>query len=313
MPQRLESIERATIDGLEWVFVSSNQKKEVAYLKKQYDLHPLDLKSVMPPLQRAHIVERDDYVFMTLLYPVFDKRSRIIYSSEVDFVIQENRLITVNADGLVGLRTMFEAFMVSGKERKKVNGIYHNGEAYRLLLTILMELEQEIYPMLVHLSTDIDEIEARIFRDYEKNLIQELLRIKTNVVNTRKSIQAHKTVLRQLIKTANGMMGKAAAYYERLIEQTKEVWDALDVQRDTINALHETKASLIDFRINEIMKTLTIFSVVIFPITLLAAIFGMNTSNMPFVDSAHGFWIIIGIMVASVLGMLTFFKAKKWF
>jgi magnesium transporter len=313
VPQRLESIERATIDGLEWVFVSSNQKKEVAYLKKQYDLHPLDLKSVMPPLQRAHIVERDDYVFMTLLYPVFDKRSRIIYSSEVDFVIQENRLITVNADGLVGLRTMFEAFMVSGKERKKVNGIYHNGEAYRLLLTILMELEQEIYPMLVHLSTDIDEIEARIFRDYEKNLIQELLRIKTNVVNTRKSIQAHKTVLRQLIKTANGMMGKAAAYYERLIEQTKEVWDALDVQRDTINALHETNASLIDFRINEIMKTLTIFSVVIFPITLLAAIFGMNTSNMPFVDSAHGFWIIIGIMVASVLGMLTFFKAKKWF
>jgi magnesium transporter len=91
------------------------------------------------------------------------------------------------------------------------------------------------------------------------------------------------------------------------------VWDALDVQRDTINALHETNASLIDFRINEIMKTLTIFSVVIFPITLLAAIFGMNTSNMPFVDSAHGFWIIIGIMVASVLGMLTFFKAKKWF
>lgn len=313
MPRSLESIERATIQGLEWVFVSSNQKKEIQYLKKTYDLHPIDLKSVMPPLQRPHIVERDEYVFMTLLYPLFDKRTRTIYSTEVDFVITDDRLITVNTDNLPGLREIFEAFRTSEKERKKVNGIYHNGEVYRLLLSLLLELEQALYPMLVHLSTDIDEIEARIFRDYEKNLIQELLRIKTNVVNTRKTLQAHKTVLRQLMKGADGSVNKTLPYYERLIEQTKEVWDALDVQRDTINALHETNASLIDFRINEIMKTLTIFSVVIFPVTLLAAIFGMNAKEMPFVNSPHGFWIIVGIMVACVVGMLTFFKSKKWF
>lgn len=268
----------------------------------------------MPPLQRAHIAERDEYIFMTLLYPVFDRKTRIIYSSEVDFVIAENRLITVNPDGLPGLQEIFEAFKTSSTEKKKVSAAFHHGDVYRLLLTILTELEQGIYPMLVHLSTDIDEIEARLFRDYEKNLIQELLRIKTNVVNIRKAIQAHKTVLRQFIKSADGrIVTKVVPYYERLIDQTKEVWDALDVQRDTINALHETNASLIDFRINEIMKTLTIFSVVIFPITLLAAIFGMNTSEMPFIDSPHGFWIIIGIMAACVTGMLAFFKSKKWF
>ncbi|MEO5927419.1 MAG: magnesium transporter CorA family protein [Patescibacteria group bacterium] len=314
MPRSLDaSIEQASVGGLTWVFVSSNQKKEILQLKRKYQLHPIDLKSVMPPLQRAHLVQRDEYVFMTLLYPVFDHKTRIIYSSEVDFIITDNQLITVNPDRLVGLREMYEAFRVTDNEGKKINDPYRSGDVYRLLISILADLEEQIYPMLVHLSTDIDEVEGRLFRDYEKNLIQELLRIKTNVVNTRKAIQAHKTVLRQLIKSGGTKIGKTLPYFERLVEQTKEVWDALDVQRDTINALHETNASLIDFRINEIMKTLTIFSVVIFPITLLAAIFGMNTSSMPFVDSPHGFWIIIGIMVTAVTGMLVYFKSKKWF
>jgi magnesium transporter len=308
------AISHAVVNGLEWVLVSSNQKREVHWLRRKYELHPLDLKAVMPPLQRPQLVEREEYLFLTLLYPVFHPKTKTIYASEVDFIVTPDRLITVNADGLEPLKTLFEAFQKTTSEKKKVNEVFHSGSAFRLCASILTSLEEGIFPMLVHLSSDIDTIETRLFRDYEKNLIQELLRIKTNVVNVRKAIQAHKTVLRQFVRTADDRygLGKLLPYFDRLIDQTKEVWDALDVQKDTINALHETNASLIDFRINEIMKTLTIFSVIVFPLTLLAAIFGMNTSSMPFVDHPHGFWIIIGLMLLSTLGMLAFFKKKKW-
>ncbi len=168
--------------------------------------------------------------------------------------------------------------------------------------------------MLLHLSIDIDEIERRLFRDYEKNLIQELLRVKTNVVNVRKAMQGHKTVIRQLIRSSQNRFSihELENYFEQLVEQTKEIWDTLEMQRDTVNALHETNASLIDFRINEIMKTLTIFSVIVFPLTLLAAIFGMNAKNMPFVDGPYGFWIILALMTAAGLVMLLLFKRKRW-
>jgi len=308
------ALERATVGSLEWVFVSGNQKREVNYLRKQFGFHALDLKAVMPPLQRPRMVEREEYLFMILLYPVFDRKTRSVYASEVDFFITPTRLVTVNTDGLAPLKGFFEAFQRTAKEAEKVNDSIYRNNALHLLYSLLTELEEGIFPMLVHLSSDIDEIETRLFRDFEKNLIQELLRIKTNVVNARKAIQAHKMVLRQFVRSADtvGGLGKFSTYYDRLIEQTKEVWDALEVQRDTINALHETNASLIDFRINEIMKTLTIFSVIVFPLTLFAAIFGMNTKDTPFVDHPYGFWMILGLMLLGVSGMLGFFRYKKW-
>ncbi len=61
------------------------------------------------------------------------------------------------------------------------------------------------------------------------------------------------------------------------------------------------------------MRTLTVFSVIVFPLTLFAAVFGMNTLNsMPFIDHPYGFWFIIGIMLAATLAMFMFFKKKKW-
>jgi magnesium transporter len=80
-----------------------------------------------------------------------------------------------------------------------------------------------------------------------------------------------------------------------------------------IEALHDTNESLLNYKISDIMKTLTVFSVIVFPLTLFAAIFGMNTiESMPFVYNENGFWIIIFIMLIACFGMLLFFKKKKW-
>nr|MCU0680526.1 hypothetical protein [Planctomycetota bacterium] len=70
---------------------------------------------------------------------------------------------------------------------------------------------------------------------------------------------------------------------------------------------------MINYNMNNIMKTLTIFSVIVFPLTLLAAVFGMNVvGGMPFINNEYGFWIIIGIMIMGSLFMLLFFERKKW-
>ena len=80
-----------------------------------------------------------------------------------------------------------------------------------------------------------------------------------------------------------------------------------------VEALEYTNDSKLSYKMNDVMKTLTIFSVILFPLTLLAAIFGMNiTHGMPFVDNENGFWIIIGFMVLGTVGMFGFFKKKRW-
>ena len=80
-----------------------------------------------------------------------------------------------------------------------------------------------------------------------------------------------------------------------------------------IEVLNNTNESLMNYRLSDIMKTLTIFSVIVFPLSLLAAIFGMNVEDgMPFLGVKNGFWIIVAIMIVGCFFMLLFFEKKKW-
>lgn len=101
-------------------------------------------------------------------------------------------------------------------------------------------------------------------------------------------------------------------YIEALVERTKEIWDTVELQRDTINALHETHASLLENRTNDIMKTLTMFSVVIFPLTLIATLFAMDVPGIPFRDDPLGFVKVTAVLVVFAVVMVVFFKKRRW-
>ena len=89
------------------------------------------------------------------------------------------------------------------------------------------------------------------------------------------------------------------------------VWNEIQDHRETIQALAETNESLLSAKINEIIKVLTVFSVIVLPLTLIASIWGMNIENMP-LTSVSGFWVLIGIMVTILVAMIGYFKKKKW-
>ncbi len=79
-----------------------------------------------------------------------------------------------------------------------------------------------------------------------------------------------------------------------------------------IDGLQETNESLITHKINDVMKILTIFSVILLPLTLLSGIYGMNLEQLPLAEHPLSFWIILIFMMIIVLGMLYYFKKKKW-
>lgn len=297
-------------DSLEWVFVTRNQPDDMNELRRRYRFHPLDLKDVTPPLQRPKVVAREGYLFMILLYPIYDRKLREIRATEVDFFISPERLVTVNVDGYEPLKDLFESCRSNASRR----GTCLAGGISQLMYAILGDALHSVFPMLVHINNDLDVIEKKLFTQFEKNLIQELLRIKTNIVNVRKAMQAHRHVIQHLTEAAPPYfpISKLRDYFDELVDHTKEIWDMLQIQKDSADALHSTNQSLIDFRINEIIKTLTIFSVIVFPLTLIAAIFGMNSINMPIVDKPYGFWIILGLMATGTSGMLLYFKHRKW-
>lgn len=307
----MNTIKILEYDNLTWINITHPGEKELGFLASNFDFLDIDLKDCLPPLQRPKLVERDGYLFMILQFPVYNRETKKIHATEVDLFILSDKLITIHSNELQPISDLFKTC----QNRPEMQARLFSGTSSRLLYEIMERLLHYCFPMLNHISWDIDKVENKIFTQFDRQTISEILSIKRNLVYFRKSMQAHKNVLKKLTEKTTKIESSnhPESYFNELIERTKEIWDLLENYQGAINALYETHESLANFRLSSIMKTLTIFSVIVFPLTLLAAIFGMNTlGGMPFIESPFGFWGVIAIMAAGTIMMFIYFKKKRW-
>ncbi|MEA3463594.1 MAG: magnesium transporter CorA family protein [Patescibacteria group bacterium] len=315
-------------DKLVWINISNAGKKEIEYLHKNYDFDLLHLQasSGKSISQRPKIIQEKSYSFMILHFPVFrsivfenNKRWKKgkkentkynIVAGEIDFFIGHGYLITLHNNNI---KVLNEFFNLCKKDGNSLLAYEFESSAV-LLYELLERLLQSCFYLLDQNSIEISKVEKIIFEQKQKRAVSQILLIKRNVINFRKIIQNHKNIIKKLMKMKSELVPeeKIKKYYNKLLEHSKRIWEILENQKEMIEALDNTNESLLNYRISDIMKTLTIFSVIVFPLSLLAGIFGMNTSSMPFVNNENGFWIIIIIMLIGCLGMLVFFERKKW-
>ena len=309
----MSKIQKISFNCFEWVNITNPDEDSIQYLRENYKFHPLDLEECLSTTQRTKIDIYRDYCFLVSLFPVYNRKTHEIRKGEMDFFISKKYLITISRGNLPTLTEFFKLFELSQDLRNR----YQDKSPERLLYEVLNKLFLYCFPMLDHMITDCDNIEKAIFNSKEKQMVSEILLIRRNITDFRRIMQVHKNTLKKLIFYLKDsplfVMKKTDAYFESLIDYAKEIWDTLENLKERIEALQETNESQISFRLSDIMKMLTIISVITFPVTLIAAIFGMNTLHaMPFVNHPFGFWMVIGIMALIIGGMLTFFHRKGW-
>jgi len=296
-----------------WLNIEKPSEKEIKELGEKYKFHPLDLHDCISESQRTKIDVYDDYLFFVFLFPYFDRQTRAIETAEIDVFISKNYLITIHQGQLKTFNDFFDLCQLSTDYRQKFN----DKSPEKLLYEILNRQFLSIYPMIDHLSIDCDTIEKAIFTGHERHMVSEILIIRRNVTDFRKIMQVHKNVLKKAIvnfkQNPDFVMKKTDVYYESVVDFAKEIWDNLENLKERIEALQQTNESQISFRLSDIMRILTIISVITFPVTLLATIFGMNTIHaMPFINSQFGFWYVISIMLTIIFSMVIIFKKNRW-
>ena len=311
-----DRIEELKIDNprtaplLKWVNIINAGKNEIDYLRKNYnfDLAHLKVAAASTSFQRPMIFKGSDYLCLVLHFPTF-KDDRII-AGEIDFFIGHGFLITAHNNNLKALTNFFNI----GKKSPDSLLSYSLESSAILLYEILGHLIDSCYHLLDENSVKINDIEEHIFSGKQTEAVRQILNLRRNIVNIRRIMQNHKNILQKLLEMESSLVEKASIkkYYTSLVDHSKRIWEMLDNQKEMIEVLNNTNESLLNDRMTDIMKTLTIISVIVFPLTLFAAIFGMNTKYMPLVDSPFGFWIILGFMLLCSLGMLLFFERKKW-
>jgi magnesium transporter len=307
IPQHIQSIKKK---DLTWFEVTKPTRTSLAFIQRKFGIHDLDVANCLSPEAEPKVTNYRHYLFMVLIFPVFDRGTRTVHASEVDFFVTKRSIAVIHRNEISSFHEFTQNFIKRYLLTKSNQAINPSSLLYHLLEKLYLYT----FPMLEHVNRDVRGIEKRIFSGYEREVVREILHIKRNIVHFRKSMQLHKGMLRRLLIRGEKIfpVSKDKIYYENLIEYTKDIWDTLEIQKEDIDALHLTNESLISFRLNDIMKFLTMISVVILPGSVIAGIFGMNVPTMPVVGEKYGFFIVLGIMSMVSLTLIFFFRNKKW-
>ena len=304
-------IDKIKTRKLLWINIEKPTRSDVDFLKKEYDFHPLDLEDCIGRAQRPQISEYANYIFFILTFPAYNRETREIESSEVDFFMSAKYIVTISDGKIPTLKNFFSELKTNEYSREKYMMDSHS---VFLLYEILHRLQNYTIPMLDHISQEIEDIEKRIFKGEEKKLVIEILHTKRNIVDFRRIMQAHKNIIKKLMGTSDKffMHDKINIYFANILDRAKDIWDILETLKENITAFQETNESLISHRLNDIMKTLTVVSVIMAPATLLASIFAIRAKHIPLVNMDGGFYFIMAIILTVIGFSLFYFRNKKW-
>lgn len=297
-------------ERMRWIDLVEPTEAEILALAEEFGFHPLDLEDCRKKGQRQKVERYKNYAFLVLIFPVYNRKTREIESGEVDFFIGPDYVVTVDEGKLIPLSALRNSL-----KRGEVNPESVMASSVHLVHEIIERLLVAMYPMLDHLSIDIHSAEKQVFSGKEKAMVAEIALLRRNITDVRRIVQTHKNTLKRLteILKLNGLSGshEHLAAFEHTVERTKEIWDFLESYRESIDTIHETNDSLISFKLNDIMKTFTTMSVMIFVMTLVATIFAVESVGKPIVNSRFGFWSLLGMIALSGIVARIFFKRKR--
>ena len=191
--------------------------------------------------------------------------------------------------------------------------MFSKGSGY-LLYKIVDDSFDYCFPMLRKIGNKLERLEEEIFEGKAEEVVRDLSNSKQEIINFRKIIRPQRAVLRDLERTKQRYLAEdLEVYFDDIVDASERIWDMLENFKEVVEALEDTNESVLSHRVNEVLRVLTAFSVIILPLTLLASIFGMNVDPGgadPASGASTSFWVIVGVMVAVLVGMVGYFRRR---
>lgn len=301
-------IETIKIGTLRWHHILDPTDEDLQFLKDNFHFHPLDIEDCRSKAnQRPKIDIYDDYYFLILHFPYFDRWNRFLKVKEVKIFWGADFIITIGKSHWV-VKNLFN----SGREPEDTYLVRQVGTSDALLYKILEHLMLESLSLLSKLGVEVDLINRDLFNKKAERTIERISLTRKNIilVNT-----IFKPQLRLFHKFESGEIEGYAEnmedYWGNILDYYQKMWDMTEDYQEIVEGLSKTFDSLQTNRTNEIMKVLTLISSILLPLTFIASLYGMNI-GLPLQNDPHSFTLLMGFMVMLAGSMIFLFKKKKW-
>ncbi len=258
--------------------------------------------------QRPKIDEYPEYLFIILHFPIFDKQVGRLNAGELDLFIGPDYIITLPNQPLKPVEYLFERCRTNEEVREQ---LFSKGTGY-LLYQIVDQSFDYCFPMLRKIGNKLEQREEDIFIGRGEEIVRDISNVKQEIINFRKTIRPQRSVLRDLERTKQRYMrAELEVYFDDIVDAVERIWDMLENDKEVVEALEDTNESVISHRVNDILRVLTSISVIVLPLTFIASLWGMNV-GVPGEGDHTAFWIITGVMIAMLVGMVTYFRRRGW-
>lgn len=303
-------IDTITRGSLKWQHITNPSEDDYKYLQDTYHFHPLDIEDCKGTNQRPKIDEYDDYYFLILQFPYFDKGNKFVRVREVKIFWGKDYIITFGKSHWV-INKLFDEIEEDLLEDDE-DAIQAMSSSDLLLYNILDRLMIETYTLILRVGSEVDLINYDIFNKKARSIIELISTTRKNIILLNTTFKPQLRVLHMF--ESGGIKGfvnpetvDMEGYWGDILDQYQKMFDLVEDYGELIEGLSKTFDSLQANKTNEIMKVLTIFSTVMLPLTVVTGLFGMNV-DFPFVNNTTSFWIIIASMALTVVVLIIYFQ-----
>src|SRR3954453_13789855 len=295
---------------LTWIHLDSPTSEEATLLPGRFGWPPLDIEDALSKRQRPKIDEytEEGYLFAVLHFPVYDKAVQRLNAADLDVFVGQDYLVTLPNVELLPVTRLFRRCEEDEALRAQ---LVSKGSGY-LFYHVLDDLFDYCFPILDKIAYKLDSIEDDIDDERFDEVVRDISKAKQEIISYRKIIKPQRPTLRLLERYVERFLPEELdLYFDDIVGASERVWDLLDNYKEVVEALEDTNESAITHRQNDILRVLTVVSVILLPMTLITGIFGMNV-HFPGFETAAAWWGIIAGMFGLAVCLALFFRYKRW-
>ncbi len=289
-----------------WVDISAPDESDIDLLTETFDVHQLAVEDAIFPQNYPKIEEYDDYTFVAVHETLFpDRKENTIESRELNLILGPNFILTIHNEPISSVSKLFQRCLINSQPMQQGSGF--------LLHAILDHVVDSYFPVMDQLEKRIEHLEDRVLANAEQSLLEQIADLRKTILTLRNFIQPQRRILSMLGRPGMRFIRRSnAAYFRDVYDHVVRIGDSLDTYRDVLNSTMDVYISVVSQRMNQIMKTLTIITTILMPMTVITSFYGMNIEMPEFKWGWLGYVWVMSLMLLAVTGILLFFKKKKW-
>jgi len=297
---------------VQWIHLSAPTKDEIKELVNKYDFHELIEDDLSESTTHEKIDVYEEYIFTVLNFPKYSSELKKYVFNQFSIILWKDIIVTISKYDTNHIENIIKNYAQELKERE--DDEEYKISPYYILYTIIDAMYDKTTTLLNKSAKDVNAMEEKLFlsNKLEKELLESLTIKKRNIVGLKHLFMPHKEILEEFQDIIPKFYKEDLdVYFEDLVSRLDRIMNVIENSYENVESLFETYNSLMTIKTNSVINILTIFTAITWVLTLISGVYGMNIA-LPGQNQEYFYILLFAIMVAISIGLILYFKRKKW-